>query len=268
MAELLYERRDGVAWITINRPEKRNALSPEVVCRLADAWETVRDDDEVRVAVVTGAGDRAFSAGADLGLMITLLTGTRAPANEWDERLKGDVGLLYKALLKNLELDKPVIAAVNGFALAGGCELLLATDLRVASTTAWFGLSEATRGLVPAGGGLSRLSRQLPHAIAMEILLTGEPIDADTALRYGFVNRVVEPDSVLPTAASLATTIAANGPLAVRVIKHTITESNGVPLKEAFRIEEQNSRVISTSQDAIEGPRAFMEKRAPRFTGR
>jgi enoyl-CoA hydratase len=268
MPELLYEVRDGVAWITINRPDKRNALSPEVVCRLADAWVQVRDDDTVRVAVVTGAGDRAFSAGADLALLITLLTGTREPENDWDERVKRDIRVLFQAILKGFTLDKPVIAAVNGFALAGGCELLLGTDLRVASSTASFGLSEAKRGLVPAGGGLSRLPRQLPHAIAMEVLLTGEPIDAPAALRYGLVNRVVEPPEVLPTAAALAAAIAANGPLAVRVIKKTVLESSGVPLEDAYRIEAENARVISSSQDAIEGPRAFIEKRPPRFIGR
>jgi enoyl-CoA hydratase len=268
MPDLIYEKRGVVAWLTLNRPERRNALSPQAVCLLADAWADIRDDDRLRVAVVTGAGDRAFSSGADLELLIPLLSGTRRPEDEWDERILTDTDTIYRAVLKSVGLDKPVIAAVNGTAVAGGCELVLGTDLRVASSSATFGLSEAKRGLVPAGGGMSRLPRQVPYAVAMEMLLTGETVDAVDALRLGFVNRVVEPDRVLPAAASLADAIAANGPLAVRTIKKTVRESIGLPLDEAFRVEHRNSAIIATSHDAVEGPLAFLEKRAPRFTGR
>lgn len=268
MSHLLREDRDGVAWVTINRPERRNAMSPEVICRLADVWDEVRETTAVRAVVVTGAGEDAFCAGADLGLLMPLLTGARAAEDEWDERVIADPDLIFRALLKNVPLFTPVIAAVNGYALAGGCELVLATDLRVASTTARFGLSEAKRGLVPAGGGMTRLPRQLPHAVAMELLLTGDAISAEAALSYGFVNRVVEPARVRDEAGALAASIAANGPLAVRVIKQTVLESAGLPYPEAFRIERRNAQVVQASADAIEGPRAFMEKRAPRFVGR
>jgi enoyl-CoA hydratase len=268
MSHLLREDRDGVAWLTINRPERRNAMSPEVICRLADTWDELRDSSDVRAVVLSGAGDEAFCSGADLGLLMPLLTGSREPGDEWDARGLADPDLIFRALLKNVPLYTPVIAAVNGYALAGGCELVLATDLRVASTTARFGLSEPKRGLVPAGGGMSRLPRQLPHAIAMELLLTGEAISADAALAYGFVNRVVEPARVLGEAAALAELIAANGPLAVRVIKQTVLETSGVPYPEAFHTERRNAEVVRTSADAVEGPLAFVEKRPPRFTGR
>lgn len=268
MPDVIYETRDGIAWVTLNRPERRNALSPQAVCLLVDAWDAFRDDDTARVAVVTGAGDRAFSAGADLGLLIPLLSGTRKPADEWEERVVADTREINRALLKGIDLDKPVIAAVNGFALAGGCELVLGTDVRVAGTTSSFGLSEAKRGLVPAGGGMVRLSRQLPQAVAMEMLLTGEPIDAAAALRHGLVNRVVEPGDVLAVATAVAQQIAANGPLAVRTIKRVVLETSGIGLDEAFRIEGRHAEVIRTSLDAVEGPRAFLEKRPPRFTGR
>jgi enoyl-CoA hydratase len=268
MPDVIFEKRGGIAWLTIDRPERRNALSPQAMCLLADAWEDIRDDDGVRVAIVTGTGDRAFSSGADLGLLMPLLSQTRRPENEWDERIIADTGIIHRALLKHVALDKPVIAAVNGAALAGGCELVLGTDLRIAATSATFGLSEAKRGLVPAGGGMTRLPRQLPYAIAMEMLLTGEAIGADKALRLGLVNRVVAPGDVPASALSLAEAIAANGPLAVRTIKRTVLDSNGVPLDEAFRIEARSSAAIATSHDAVEGPLAFLEKRTPRFTGR
>ena len=268
MPDVISETRDGVLWLTLNRPERRNALSPQAVCLLADAWVHLRDDDSLRAAIVTGAGDRAFCAGADLALLIPLLTRSRPPGNEWDERVAADLTTINRALLRDFAVFKPVIAAVNGFALAGGCELVLATDVRVAAATASFGLSEAKRGLVPAGGGMVRLSRQVPLAVAMEMLLTGEPIDAEAALRHGLVNRVVQPAAVLDVAAQIAAQISANGPLAVRTIKQVVLETSGVALDEAFRIERERAEVVRTSSDAVEGPKAFLEKRAPRFTGR
>jgi enoyl-CoA hydratase/carnithine racemase len=180
---LLHEKRDGIAWLTMNRPERRNAISPEMLVRLRDAWRDFRDDSDTRVAVLTGAGDKAFCAGADIKLLIPLFTGARQPENEWDEALLADREALNSGLLRDFELYKPVIAAVNGFALAGGTEILQATDIRIACPEATFGLSEAKRGIIPAGGSLVRLQRQIPFAKAMEILLTGDPMSAEEAHR-------------------------------------------------------------------------------------
>ena len=181
MPDLLFEKRDGVAWITFNRPEHKNAISPEAFCRLADAWTELRDDDSLRVAILTGAGDEVFTAGGDLKQLLPLWTGARKPETEWDERLLADPGLSFVSLLKTIELYKPIISAVNGLALAGGTELMLATDLRLAVPHARFGLTEVKRALVPGGGSMVRLPRQIPWAKAMEILLLGDPIDAEEA---------------------------------------------------------------------------------------
>jgi enoyl-CoA hydratase len=264
---LIYEARDGIARITFNRPDVHNAWNPEVMVRLAEAWKSFGDDESLRVAIITGAGDKAFSVGADLGHLIPVLTGARPPADEWDNRVREDRSLTMYALLRGFRMYKPVIAAINGFCLAGGMELLQGTDIRIAADHATFGLSEAKRGLVPAGGSMVRLARQIPFSKAMEILLTGDRIPADEAHRIGFVNYVVPADEVMPVAEKFAQTLADNGPIAVQKIKEAVIRSSGVPLDEAYKIEMDCSRDVMKSQDAIEGPRAFMEKRKPQFTG-
>lgn len=265
---LLYEKRDGIAWLTMNRPERRNAISPEMLVRLRDAWRDFRDDGDARVAVLTGAGEKAFCAGADLKLLIPLFTGARKPENEWDEALLADRETLNRGLLRDFELYKPVIAAVNGFALAGGTEILQATDIRIACPEATFGLSEAKRGIIPAGGSLVRLQRQIPFAKAMEILLTGDPMSATEAHRIGLLNEIVPRQTLLERAEAVARRIAENGPLAVQKIKETLLRTNGLPFVEALAVESDCARAVMRSQDAVEGPRAFMEKRKPVFTGR
>jgi len=267
MPDLLFEKRDGIAYLTFNRPERRNALTPQMMLQLADAWLEVRDDPALRVAILTGAGDEAFCVGGDLQLLMPLFTGARAPADDWDRALLANLDKVPVALLKPFALYKPIIAAVNGYALAGGCELLQATDLRVASRTASFGLSEAQRGLVPGGGSMVRLARQIPHCKAMEILLLGERMSAEEAHRIGLVNEVVEADRVMPRAEALAARLARNGPLALRKIKEAVLRSSGEPLARAYEIENECSAAVMASQDAREGPRAFMEKREPVFTG-
>ena len=267
MSELLFEKRDGVAVVTFNRPAKKNAFTPEMVVRLAESWMEFRADDSLRVAVITGNGD-TFSAGADLGRMIPLLTKARPPDDEWDRKLLGNPALFQTAILRRFELWKPVIAAVNGAALAGGCEMLQATDLRLAAPEASFGLPEPKRGIVPGGGSLVRLARQIPYVRAMQILLTGDAMPASTALEVGFVNEIVPRDKLIDRAFELAGRIAENGPLAVRKIKEAVIRSQGHPLEEAFQIEEECSRDVMRSADAREGPRAFMEKRKANFTGR
>ncbi len=267
MPVLLFEKRDSVAYLTFNRPEVHNAWNPELMVRLADAWKDFAEDDDLRVAIITGAGEKAFSVGADLGHLIPVLTGARKPEDEWDQRVLEDGSLTRYGLLRGLPMYKPVIAAVNGFCLAGGMELLQATDIRIAAEHAEFGLSEAKRALVPAGGSMVRLARQVPYSKAMEILLTGDRVSAQEAYRIGLVNYVVPAAEVMPTAERFAKTIATNGPLAVRKIKETVLRTSGLPLKEAYKIETECAGEVMRSDDAKEGPRAFMEKREPKFTG-
>jgi enoyl-CoA hydratase/carnithine racemase len=258
---------DGIAVVTLDRPAKLNSLDPELVCRLADAWDAIAADPGVRVAIVTGAGERAFCTGADLGRLIPLFTRARPADDEWDERLLADRTLLDRALLRRTDFTVPVIAAVRGFALAGGTELMLGADLRVVADDSEFGLTEVTRGIIPAGGGLSRLARQVSWARAAEIVLVGDRIDARTALEIGLVNRVVESDEVMAVAMELAQRMARNGPLAMRAAKEVMVTSNGMPLDEAFAVESRVAGRVMKSSDAVEGPRAFIEKREPRFTG-
>jgi enoyl-CoA hydratase len=268
MPHLIYEKRDAVAYLTMNRPEKRNALTPEMVIQLAEAWTDFRDDSDVRVAILTGAGDRAFCAGADLGRLIPLMTGARKADDDWDERLLADPSIIQAALLREFEMYKPVIAAINGFALAGGTEVIQVTDLRLAVPHAEFGLSEVMRGLFPAGGSTVRLARQIPYCKAMEILLLGRPMPAEEAYRIGLINEIVEPDRLLPRAEELAHRIAENGPLAVQSCKASVLRTSGLPLHEALQIENEYTVRVFSSEDAIEGPRAFIEKRKPVFKGR
>jgi len=224
MADLLYEKRDGIAILTLNRPDHRNAFSPEMMVLLAEAWVDFRDDDSLRVAILTGAGDAAFCAGGDLSKLMPLFTGAREPQDEWDRRLMSDVSsVMSTALLRPFELYKPIIAAINGVAVAGGTEILQSTEIRIASTSASFGLSEAQRGLVPAGGSMVRLPRQIPYCKAMEILLTGDRISAEEALRIGFVNELARPEDLMPRAFHFANRLVRNAPLALRAIK----EANG-----------------------------------------
>jgi enoyl-CoA hydratase len=268
MPHLIYEKRDGIAYLTMNRPEKRNALSPEMVVQLAEAWTDFRDDGDARVAILTGAGDRAFCAGADLARLIPLITRARQPDDEWDERLLADGSIMQAALLRGFELYKPVIAAINGFALAGGTEIIQVTDLRLAVPHAELGLSEVMRGLFPAGGSTVRLARQIPHCKAMEILLTGQPMGAEEAYRIGLINEIVAPERLMPRAEELARLLSENGPLAVQACKESVLRTSGLPLNEALQIENECAARVFTSEDAIEGPRAFIEKRKPVYKGR
>jgi enoyl-CoA hydratase len=269
MTAVEYELNDGVAVITLNRPEARNAMSPEVLCRLYDAWQEVKNDDAVRVAVLTGAGDKAFCAGADLGRLIPLMSKSREPEDEWDRRdLANEDDLGNKASLRIHDIDKPIIAACNGHAIAGGMELVQGTDIRIAAEGALFGVQEVKWALFPAGGSTVRLPAQLPYAFAMELLLTGQLVDAQRAHELGFVNHVVPFDQVMPKALEIASVIAANGPLAVRAIKNAARALIGVPEEEAMRMESRLAAPVFASQDAVEGPRAFLEKRSPNYQGR
>jgi enoyl-CoA hydratase len=264
---LLVEVDDGVMTLTMNRPAARNALSPEMLVRLARAWYEFRDTRDLRVAILTGAGDADFCAGGDLKRTMPLLTGARQPEDEWDHALMANLTQFTDAILRGFALYKPVIAAVNGNALGGGTEMTNACDLRVASAHAVFGTPEAKVGLLPGGGSISRLPRQIPYAKAMEILLLGEPFSAAEALAMGLVNYVVPHGELMDRARALATRLAANGPLAVRKIKEGVLRTSGLPLAQALAIEDEVATAVMVSKDAREGPRAFKEKRKPRFVG-
>jgi len=268
MPALLYEKRDGVAYLTFNRPEVHNAMDPETVVRLGEAWLDFEADNETRVAIITGAGEKAFCAGADLGRLIPLYTRARQPEDDWDKRVLEDREIRNVSLMRGRPIYKPIIAAVNGFCLAGGTELIQACDIRIAAEHASFGLTEVTRAIVPAGGSLARLARQIPWCKAMEILLVGDHMTAQEAHRIGLVNHVVPLPELMPTAEKVARKIAANGPLAVRKIKEAVIRTSGLPLEKAYEIENECARDVMRSEDAREGPRAFMEKRPPRYTGR
>lgn len=267
MSHLLVEQRDSIAIVTLNRPEKRNAFSPEMMVRLAQFWKDVAADNSVRVIVVTGAGDKAFSSGGDLSSLIPLMMRTRPPQGEWEERFAADLKQFNAGMLRHANFFKPIIAAINGHAIAGGAEFVMATDLRVMSSEAKFGVTEVRLGLIASGGSAARMARQISWTNAMELLLLGEPITAQRALEMGLVNRVVPPDEVLPVALDLARRVALGAPIALTKMKEVIVRSNGRPLDEGFAIETACTKENSSTSDAKEGARAFLEKRAPVFRG-
>jgi len=268
MPDLLVDKHQGIMTITLNRPEVRNAFSPELLTLLCEAWHEYRDDKSLRVAILTGAGDVAFSAGGDLKMLMPLFTGARQPDTELEKNLMADVGrIMGAALLRPFELYKPVLAAINGYALAGGTEILQSTDIRIASSNATFGLTEVQHGLVPGGGSMVRLARQIPYCKAMEMLLTGDRMSAEEAYRIGFINEVVSPERLMPRTYEFAERLAKNAPLALQACKEAVLRTNGMELSEAYVIEYELSQAVVMSKDAREGPRAFAEKREPNYTG-
>lgn len=267
MAAIILEKRGQQAWITLNRPEQKNILNGEAFIGLADAWQEVREDPAIRVAVVTAAGDADFCCGGDLSEVIPLWTGAREPANAIEERLKSDVMIADKVMLKDQPMVKPVIAAVNGRSLGGGTELLLATDIRIAAEHAQFGLPEPKVGIVPGAGSMVRLARQLPWAHAMRILLGGEPVSAAEALSMGLVSEVVPLAQLQARAEHYAEAICAQAPLALQAIKRTALETHTLSWEDAFRFEMAQAGEVMMSADAREGTRAFRDKRAPEFKG-
>ncbi len=265
---LLVDKHAGVALLTLNRPDARNAISPQMACLLADVLADAAQDDAVRVVVLTGAGDKAFCSGGDLGLTLPLMTGARQPEDAWDRRLLDDPAVMARSAMREFEFDKPVVAAINGACLAGGMETMLACDLRIAADHARFGLPEVKRALIPFAGSMVRLPRQIAYCHAMELLLLGDMVGADDALRMGLLNQVLPGPLVLPRAMEMAGRLAANGPVALREIKRTVRASSGLTLAEGYRLEDASKRAVMATEDAREGPRAFMEKRDARFTGR
>ena len=258
------ERIGAILVVTIDRPEARNAIDRATHASLCEAWRAFRDDPDLRVAVLTGAGDRAFCAGADLKEVGSWYASmTPIERRERGEREPGLGGLT-----RNLDPGKPVVAAISAPCLAGGLELALACDLRVAAEHATFGLPEVKRGIMPGAGGTQRLPRAVPLAVALELLLTGDPIDAETALRAGLVNRVVPAHRLMEEALALADRVAACAPLAVAAARAAALRGLHLPLEEGLRLEQAYAEPLRQTEDAREGVAAFVEKRRPRFRGR
>ena len=267
MAEppVIVEKSEHILTVTLNRPEKRNAVNSQVMCLLHEAWNQLDEDDDLRVAILTGNGT-TFCAGMDLseiGLMRV-----DPPANEWIARVREEPRIIYHAWLKTDVPTKPVILAVEGVARAGGTEILQGTHLRVAGESAVFGITEVQRGLFPMAGSAVRLRRQIGYALAAEMLLCGADITAQRALEAGLINYVVPDGQALAKARELAARIASNGPLAVKALVATLRDTESLTEAEAFPIEQRHGGAVMASEDAMEGPRAFLEKRAPVFQGR
>ncbi|MDE2640530.1 MAG: enoyl-CoA hydratase-related protein [Chloroflexota bacterium] len=254
--KIIYERDGFIARVTINRPERMNAMDRQTWEELRAAFEDFRYNDDLRVAIVSGAGERAFSAGADL------------VARSKGEKRQPIVHITQAGLIKGPPIYKPIIAAINGYCLAGGLEVALACDIRIATPSATFGLFEVRWGIIPGGGGTQRLPRAIPQALANEMILTAEPIDAERALQAGLISRIVPTDGLQAEATRIAEVISTRGPLAVRAAKELIQRGADMPLQDALRLEDYFSLQLYTTEDAVEGPRAFAEKRPPNFKGR
>jgi len=255
---LLCEIKEGVATITINRPKVLNVLNAETMRELDDAFSDLSDNANVRAVIITGAGERAFSAGADVNELAAL---TSVEAKQFMNR--------GQAVLDKIEnLGKPTLAAINGYAVGGGLELAMACTLRVASQNAKLGQPEINLGIIPGYGGTQRLPRLVGKAKAMEMILTGEMIDAAEAHSLGLVNRVTPAQELMPAATKLMKTILSRGPLAVAYALEAINKGLQMPLAEAIAFEGNLAGVLFNSEDRVEGCRAFLEKRAPEFRGK
>lgn len=256
---ILYEKSEGLATITINRPEMRNALTQALMEEMGDAIDQAEADEEVRVLILTGAGDRSFVSGADIGEVGARSTLTELGPNS---RIRRNVFLRLEHLFK------PSIAAVNGYALGGGCELALACTLRIAADSARFGQPEINLGIIPGLGGTQRLTRLVGKGRAMELILTGEPIEAQEAFRIGLVNKVVPAAQLMEEARALAKKLAAKPPLALRAAKDAVDYGADMSLAAALEFENRLFAILSGSADKAEGVAAFLEKRKPEWHGR
>jgi E-phenylitaconyl-CoA hydratase len=252
---IIYEKKGPVALITVNRPDRLNAIDPQTSQELYDAWSDYRDDDDLRAAILTGAGERAFSTGLDLVAAAQAGQGLRFTAP-------------FGGITRGIEIWKPMIAAINGYCLAGGLEMALACDIRIAAEHAQFGLPEVTRGIIPGAGGTQRLPRMVPRAFAMEILLTGGRFDVQAAYRWGIVTHVVPLAELMPKAMEIADAICECGPLAVKAVKEAALKGLSMSPEEGLDLEGKFAADIFRTEDAREGPLAFAQKRKPQYKGR
>jgi E-phenylitaconyl-CoA hydratase len=250
---------DHIAWVVLDRPEAMNSLDPDSVAQLQIAWDRISSDDDIRVAILTGAGERAFCTGADLKK-------TQPPTESFAELHYGAAG--QRANLGHMTTNKPVIAAINGYALGGGLELALQCDIRIASTQAIFGLPEVCIGSIPGAGGTQRLIRAVGSSDALLMLLTGSRIPAVEALRIGLISRMVDPAELPKVALEIATQIAINAPLAVTAVKRLALMGQELNLTAALEMEQQAFGILRNSEDRLEGRSAFAEKRKPVFNGK
>jgi len=250
-----YQKEGKIAIFTINRPEALNAMNVQAARELHEALVDFRDDPELWVGIITGAGDRAFCVGADIKDMLPFMK----------EHLQNTPWAMPDTHMRGLDLWKPLIAAINGMALGGGLEIVLACDLRIASEKARFGQPEVTLGLIPGWGGTQRLPRMVPWCKAAELLLTGRPIDAQEAYRIGLVNIVVPPEAVMPTAREWAEAICQAGPLAVRAAKEAMIRGSSLTLEDGLSLESALEAYLMSTEDYTEGTTAFGEKRKPDF---
>ncbi len=254
---IVWEAAEGVATLTLNRPEVHNAMNERMRRELTECFAALVSDDAVRVVVVTGAGERAFSAGADIREFVE----PQAPTRFRETRRRVD----FRQLMDRC--PQPIIAAIRGYAFGGGLELALACDIRVAGDDARLGLTEVDLAIIPGGGGTQRLPRLVGRGKALEMILTGARLDAREALRIGLVERVVPAAQVRAAALELAKTLAAKAPVALRYAKEAVVKGLELPLANGIRLENDLSTLLRTTEDRIEGARAFLEKRKPRFTG-
>jgi len=253
---ILYEKKDQVAVITINRPQALNSINAKASSEMLEAWEDFRDDPNLRVAILTGAGDRAFSTGMDL-------VATATGENQFSGRPAP-----FGGFTKRLPIYKPIIAAIHGYCLAGGLELALTCDIRIATPDSRFGLPEVRWAIMPGAGGTQRLPRAIPQAWANYMILTGEQIDAETASRIGLISHIVPKEELMDRAFEIANIICERGPLAVRAAKEAMLRGQDMPLEHGLAYEDLVMARLFATEDAKEGPRAFAEKRKPEYKGR
>jgi enoyl-CoA hydratase len=258
------EIENHIALVSLNRPSSKNALNPELVVKLVNLWKQLRDDPNVSVIIVTGKGD-CFCSGADLVELIGVTNRSKSPKNEYEQLVYDDGSYVGRALLRDFDPQKPVIAAINGHAIAGGMEIVQGCDIRVASTQALFGLQEPKFGLFPMGGSTVRLPYQVPYAVAMEILLTGKLFSAQRLFEVGFLNYVVPPNQVLAKSLELAKYIVDNSPFAIQSIRKSVKACLGIPESDGMVKEYEIGIQVFAGKDVQEGLRAFKEKRKPDY---
>ena len=258
---VLVDLQDGIAIITLNRPEAMNAVDPQTRTELREAWQRIAHDGTVRCAILTGAGSTAFCAGSDLKK-------TMPPAESFAQLAFNGTGSGQESMTAGMDMDTPIVCAINGHAFGGGLELALACDIRLASAQAEFALPEVRMGTLPASGGTQRLPRLVSPSDAMKLLLTGNRFDATEALRMGVVSEVLAPADLMPRAMAMAQRIAQNAPLSVRAIKRLVRTGLEMPLDKALQAEYHVFGLLRDTEDRLEGRRAFQEKRAPVYRGR